>query len=652
MSVPLERLSALIPPEPPRPEGLAALIWKAERLVDPRRLLALTLGPLSRHIHARALQHGGLTQLELDGRLATARAGIRRAGTVPLSSMPHALALLAEVAARTTGMRPYPVQLRGAMATQLGFLIEMQTGEGKSLTAALAAALAAWTGRPCHVLTANVYLADRDAASFLAFYQACGLTVAAVRDTDPPPARGSAYAADVVYTTAKEMLADLLRDAILMGRTPARAGLGLRMLGGSREAGPTLRGLGTAIVDEADSLLIDDAVTPLIIAQERDVPGFDAAMRVAVEISAGFEPGPELRLEQGLRRAELTEAGQARLARDLDRFAPPWSEPARASHLVGQALTARLLLQRGRHYVLDEGKITLLDEQTGRRAIGRSLSDGLHQALELVEGVEPSPLTEVVGRRSFQRFFRLFPHLAGLTGTAAEAAGEFWSIYGLQVLRIPTHRPPRRRVLPTRLMADEALKFAAIAREASEVAQQGRPVLIGTRSVDGAEALVLLLRERGVTPRLLTALDASEEADIIANAGAARTVTVATNMAGRGTDIGLDSGIAAIGGLHVIIAEANDLRRIDRQMAGRAARQGDPGSVRCFLAPTDVVFRRIVSSRGQRLLQWAAGRPPWLCGPVGRLALWLAQRQAARLGTAMRRNVLTSDLQFEGVGLS
>ena len=223
MSVPLERLSALIPPEPPRPEGLAALIWRAERLVDPRRLLALALGPLSRRIHARALEHGGLTQLELDGRLAAAQAGIRRAGTVSLGSMSQALALLAEVAARTTGMRPYPVQLRGAMAAQLGFLIEMQTGEGKSLTAALAAALAAWTGRPCHVLTANVYLADRDAASFSAFYQACGLTVAAVRDTDPPPARGSAYAADVVYTTAKEMLADLLRDAILMGRAPARA---------------------------------------------------------------------------------------------------------------------------------------------------------------------------------------------------------------------------------------------------------------------------------------------------------------------------------------------------------------------------------------------------------------------------------------------
>jgi preprotein translocase subunit SecA len=652
LSVPLERLSALIPPEPPRPEGLAALIWKAERLVDPRRLLALTLGPLSRHIHARALQLGGLAEPELDCRLAAARAGIRRAGRVTLSSMPEALALLAEVAARTTGMRPYPVQLRGAMAVQRGFLIEMQTGEGKSLTAALAAALAAWTGRPCHVLTANVYLADRDASSFTAFYQACGLSVAAVRDTDPPPARSAAYGADVVYTTAKEMLADLLRDAISMGPTPARARLGLKMLGGMNETGPTLRGLGTAIVDEADSLLIDDAVTPLIIAQERHVQGFDAAMRVAVEISAGFEPGPELRLEQGLRRAELTDAGQARLARELSRFSSPWSEPARASHLVGQALTARFMLQRGRHYVLDEGKITLLDEQTGRRAIGRSLSDGLHQALELVEGVEPSALTEVIGRRSFQRFFRLFPNLAGLTGTAAEAAGEFWSIYGLHVLRIPTHRPPRRRVLQTRLLADEALKFAAIGREAFEFAQQGRPVLIGTRSVDGAEALALLLRGRGLTPRILTALDASEEVEVIATAGNAGAVTVATNMAGRGTDIGLDPEIAAIGGLHVIIAEANDLRRIDRQMAGRAARQGDPGSVRCFLAPTDVVFRRALSQRGQRVLAWAAGRPAWLGGSLGKLALWRAQRQAARLGTAMRRNVLTSDLQFEGVGLS
>ncbi len=651
MTVPSVRLAGLIPPELPRPEGFAALVWAAERHLDPRRLFGFALGKLSRMILRRADALQALSDEDLFSRVIVKRNSIRRSGTVRYRDTVEALALLAETASRTTGMRPYPEQIWGAIAVRHRFIVEMQTGEGKSLTACIAAALSAWTGKPCHILTANIYLAVRDATKFADFYNACGLTVSAVRDTDPKQARQTAYTADVVYTTAKEMLGDLLRDAILLGPRPRRAGLSLQMLRSGNDGGPTLRGLGTAIVDEADSLLIDDAVTPLIIAEEVPRAGFDDAIRAADAISDDLTMDVHIHHDHQSRRASLTQAGVQQLSDRLSDFKPPWSEPAQARHLVDLALTARFMLQRGRHYVVYDDKIILLDEQTGRRAIGRTLSGGLHQALEVSEGVLPSSLTEITGRRSFQRFFRLFPHLAGLTGTAAEASGELWGVYGLPVMKIPTHWAPARQVYQTMLHPTEAAKLTAVAAEAQKLSRAGRPVLIGTRSIGTAEHLHAALIALECTPRLLTAMDEAAEADIVATAGVGGTITIATNMAGRGTDIVLEPHVSALGGLHVVIAEANDLARIDRQMAGRAARQGDRGSVRIFLTPEDLVFQRALSPRARGLLCWLAYRPSAPHAACARIALWLSQRRAARLGIVMRRTVLAGDLKFEGSGL-
>ena len=651
-TAPLISLASLPVQEMPLPEGIAAWVWKLEKLLEPRWWSGMPLRLLSRRAHRMAAALEGLTDAALDARIEAQHMAIRRQGEIRLPALCNAMALLSEAAARTTGMRPYPVQIQGAMALQSGCLVEMQTGEGKSLTACMAAALAAWTGKPCHVMTANTYLAQRDANSFTPFYARCGLSVAAIADADPEAVRRQSYAADVVYATAKELLADLLRDAIRMGPKPTATALGLGFLGeGTAHEGPLLRGLTTAIVDEADSLLIDDAVTPLIIANEKPIPGFNEAIAAAVELLAELDVETDVRLDHRLRRAELTEQGVSLLATRLTMFQPPWSDLARAAHLLGLALTARLMLTPGRHFVIEEGKVILLDEQTGRRADGRVLSEGLHQALEIIQGLEPSPQTEIAGRRSFQRFFRLYPRLSGLTGTAAEAAGEFWAIYGLPVIRMRTHRPGRRQRLPTLLLPDEAAKFAAVAEEAASLAATGRPVLVGTRGIAAAEAVAALLREKGLAPRLLTAQDETIEADAIARAGQPGVITVATNMAGRGTDIHLAPGVAQAGGLHVAIAEANDLARIDRQMAGRAARQGDPGSARVFLAPGDIVFQRSFTQRAQRLLTAAARRHRFLASMAGVLALRLAQGRAARLGASIRRGVLASDLQFEGSGL-
>jgi len=651
-SAPLIRLASLPTQEAPLPEGIAAWVWKLEKLLEPRWWSGMPLRLLSRRAHRMAAALEGLSDAALDARINAQHMAIRRQGEIRLPALCAAMALLSEAAARTTGMRPYPVQLQGAMALQSGCLVEMQTGEGKSLTACMAAALAAWTGKPCHVMTANTYLAQRDANSFTPFFARCGLSVAAIADADPEDLRRQSYAADVVYATAKELLADLLRDAIRMGPKPTATALGLGFLSeGPTDEGPLLRGLTTAIVDEADSLLIDDAVTPLIIANEKPIPGFNEAIAVAVDLLPEWDIDTHIRLDYRLRRAELTERGVSHLATRLALFQPPWSDLARAAHLVGLALTAQLMLTPGRHFVVEEGKVILLDEQTGRRADGRILSEGLHQALEIHQGLEPSPQTEIAGRRSFQRFFRLYPRLSGLTGTAAEAASEFWAIYGLPVIRMRTHRPGRRQRLPTMLLPDEAAKFAAVADEAASLAATGRPVLVGTRGIASAEAVAALLRKKGLTPRLLTAQDESIEADAIARAGQPGVITVATNMAGRGTDIHLAPGVARAGGLHVAIAEANDLSRIDRQMAGRAARQGDPGSARIFLAPGDIVFQRSFSQRAQRLLAAMARRHRLLASMAGVLALRLAQGSAARLGASIRRGVLASDLQFEGSGL-
>jgi len=649
---PLRQIAGTDRVEVPLAQGLEAWLWKAERHLQLGWWVARGLRRQATRIHALSESYWQLSDRDLRIRMRKQRDWIALARSFRSADEDDALALICEAAARETGMRPYAVQIMGALATDRGHLVEMQTGEGKSLTAALGAVMASWTGTPCHVLTSNTYLAARDAELFRPFYGACGLTVASVGDADPAPARRTAYSADVVYTTAKELLADVLRDEISIGGAPTPTALCLQRLSAAgKKGGQVVRGLGAAIVDEADSLLIDDAVTPLIIATERPLSGFEEAMREAVRISSTLAERDHFDVHPAVRRVRLNEPGVAVVTAFAHRFSSPWSGPSRIVHLVNLALTARCMLQHGRHFVIEKEKLILLDEQTGRRAAGRHLSEGLHQALEIVEGLEPTPLSETAGRRSFQRFFREFPRLAGLTGTAAEAAKELWLIYRISVVRIPPHLPSRRSDLALQLLADEEAKLAAVAAEAVSVAAQGRAVLVGTRTIGTAETIARLVRDMGGSPRLLTASDESLEAAIVGDAGAPSAITIATNMAGRGTDIKLPAMVAAAGGLHVILAEVNDLVRIDRQMAGRAARQGEAGSSRRFISPDDLVFRAVKSPVIRLLLRCACMFPPVIANVVGAVLLRFAQARHARVGVAARRAVLASDLQFEEAGL-
>jgi preprotein translocase subunit SecA len=560
------------------------------------------------------------------------------------------LSLLGEAARRSLGMQPYPVQIMGALALYDGYLAEMATGEGKSLTACLPAILAGWSGNPCHVLTSNDYLAQRDAEDMAVFYHYCDLSVGWVTDGMEQGERSSQYKKNVVYTTSKELLGDFLRDRLRMGNMGA-AGRRLiqRLLHWPTLPGDglVLRGLHTAIVDEADSILIDEAVIPFIISAPRENPVLVEAVLTANRVVRRLRRGRDYRVGSKRGSIRLTKQGERLLERLAHRLPGMWKGKERRLELVMQALQAREMYQQDKHFVILEGKVVLVDELTGRLTPNRSLGIGLHQALEAAHKVELSPPTETMARFSYQKFFRLFPSLCGMSGTIHESVEELWRMYGLAVLPIPTHRDIKRKQLLAMVFRSQQEKWSAVVEEVVKIHSQGRPVLVGTRSVDSSEAIAKQILARGLHYRLLNAVRHKDEAEIITNAGKKNYITIATNMAGRGTDIKLGEGVRELGGLCVIAAEPNESSRIDRQLYGRSGRQGDPGSAQLFYSLDDPIFRRFLPKIINRfLLLFLVLRLPgdnWLAGII----LDWAQGRAERWGFKQRRAILRADQWLE-----
>jgi len=643
----------LVPPRP-LPTGLDALIddlvgagrrqsWQVRRL----RRLAQDCA-----VHMAGLR--GLSDAALQAQIQAHRDAFRRDMRSGHGALLAGLAAVGEAAGRALGLWPYPVQLMGALALHQGWLAEMATGEGKTLTVAMAAVLAGWSGRPCHLVTANDYLAARDAREMGPLYHRCGVSVVAVTGDLSPANRIARYAGDVVYVTAKELLADFLRD-----RQAASAGgdVGRAMLrrwlwrDAAPDAAPVelllVRGLHTALIDEADSVLIDEAVTPLILSAPRPDPELSQAVLWAAEVAQRLVVGTDYSLARSRGLVTLAPATLALAMESSHRLPRLWQAQARREELLRQALVARHFLLRDQHYVVQDGKIVLLDEGTGRLTPNRTLTAGLHQAVEAHEGLAISDPTQSLGQMSFQAFFRHFRRLAGTTGTAHEARGEFWRIYRLGVLAVPTHRPRIRSAARPQVFASEAEKTQALIAEITRLHVQGLPVLVGVRSVRSSDLLAAQLRARGLPFRLLNAVRLGEEAEIVAQAGQAGCITVATNMAGRGTDIVLGAGVAALGGLQVIVAECNESGRIDRQLAGRCGRQGDPGRVSTWLSIQDPVLQRhlppswcaAVDRLAGQASAWARPLAMW----IGLLALRSAQRRAEGQARQRRRAVLASD---------
>ncbi|MBS3735054.1 MAG: prepilin peptidase [Phycisphaerae bacterium] len=584
-----------------------------------------------------------------DARLRDAAAELRdvfRRGRDTRADLERAFAVVREVAFRKIGERPFPVQVAGALALHARCVAEMATGEGKTLVATMPATVAGWRGRGCHVVTVNDYLAQRDAEWMAPVYRFCGLRVAHVDSEMEAPARRDAYAADITYLTNKEVTADFLRDRLALGRLRSLPQVLLERIDRGRASGAdrlVQRGLEYAIVDEADSVLIDEAVTPLIISGQAPNPEQAKAFSEAAALAEQLEPRRDFRTNDRYREVELTPAGRRRLDALTDGRGGIWAGARRAEELVVQSLTAGVYYRRDKHYVVQDDKVVIVDEFTGRLMPDREWRDGLHQHVQAKEGLEVEPPKDTYARVSFQRFFRLYRHLAGMTGTAAEARREFWQIYHLPVVVIPTNRPCIRRVAPDRVFASAEAKWQSVVERISALHAEGRPVLIGTRSVGASEHLSELLTARELDHQVLNAVRHAEEAQIVASAGMRGRITVATNMAGRGTNIRLACGVEEIGGLVVIATERHEAGRIDRQLFGRCARQGQPGSVEAVVALDDELVRRHAPRLSGSLRTRYGGTDREVSSALTRRVFSVAQRRAERLALRQRKGVLRTD---------
>lgn len=619
------------------PVGIDAVMFRLKGRFKSRKSVIRRILKMARSIDRDGRSLSGIPDTELKKKIENLSLQFKR--PVDEKTLCAALSMMQEAVVRTMGYRPYVEQLAGALCLYRGYIAEMSTGEGKTITAAMCAAIRGLSGLPCHVITANDYLASRDAQIMKPLYDFCGLTVGAVTGTMKPEERRAGYSADVTYSTAKEVLADFLRDRIAMGKMQ---NFSKRLLdrfslqGGNFGRGVVQRGLCTAIVDEADNVLIDEAVTPLIISRENKNEGFNESCRQAFELSGKLVEGIDYLVDNKLRMVHfLTDMDEWLEGRTAQGF----SKAAFLKDLIRQALVARELFVAGRQYVVEEGKVVIVDESTGRKMPMRSWNGGLHQMIELKEGLELSGLKETEARMSFQRFFRLYKNFSGMTGTGKEALGEFWTIYGAAVLCIPNHRKCLRKISFLKIFSTKESKRVAIVHEVLDVHAKGRPVLIGTKDIDESETLAEMIKALGLECRVINAVRSDDEATIIEGAGRMGAITVATNMAGRGTDIKIPDKVKKLGGLHVIATECNPSSRIDRQLFGRAARQGDPGSASHYASFEDDVLRRNLPGPLWTLMRHL--------GRLSALAVRWAQYSAGRKAMKSRLSVQRTDTWLE-----
>ena len=561
----------------------------------------------------------------------------------------QAFALVREAARRTLDMAHFDVQLIGGLVMLNGMVAEMETGEGKTLVATLPASTVALAGVPVHIITVNDYLAQRDTQWMGPIYRALGLSVGTVTHGMDPAAKRAAYKCDITYCTNKEVTFDYLRDRIVLWDRPSPVRLRLeRLYGeGSRVSQLLLRGLHFGIIDEADSVLIDEARTPLIISSEGEGMYDPTVYECTMGLARDLEHGTDYKVSSRDRTVELTYYGKERIRAFQWTAVNFKASEEQREELVRQALVALHLFSKDIHYLIKDGKIQIIDEYTGRLMADRSWEQGLHQLVEVKEGCEVTIRKDTRARISYQRFFRRYLRIAGMTGTAREVAGELWSIYRMPVVSIPTNRPIRRRYLPDRVYRTADKKWAAIVETVSSVHREGRPLLVGTRSVEASELFSKLMTKAGLSHKVLNARQDKEEAEIIAEGGQLGQITVATNMAGRGTDIHLGEGVAELGGLSVIVTECHEAGRIDRQLFGRCGRQGDPGTSEAIVSLEDELMTVYIG----KLLRWCAMF--FLRNPNGYVTRWIgkilfrrAQHVAERLHTRMRQDLLKMDEQL------
>ena len=487
--------------------------------------------------------------------------------------LPEAFAVVREASRRVTGMRHFDVQMIGGIVLHRGKIAEMRTGEGKTLVATLPVYLNALTGKGVHVVTVNDYLAKRDSEDMGRIYKALGLSVGLIVHDMNPHERRAAYMADVTYGTNNEFGFDYLRDNMVVNVDQM-----------------VQRELNFCIVDEVDSILIDEARTPLIISG----PGEKSTdlYRILAQVVSTMNEGEDYTVDEKTKQVAPTEVGIAKAEQMLGiKNLYDTEHGIDFSHQIMCALKAKALMHRDRDYVVKDGQVIIVDEFTGRLMFGRRFSEGLHQAIEAKEGVKVERESQTLATITFQNYFRMYNKLAGMTGTAKTEEQEFQKIYNLSVVVVPTNKPMIRTDAPDVIYKTKLAKYKAAVNEIEACHKSGRPVLVGTTSIAQSEELSAMLKRRGIAHNVLNAKYHEQEAEIISHAGQYGAVTIATNMAGRGTDIVLGEGVPELGGLHIIGTERHESRRIDNQLRGRCARQGDPGSSKFFLSLEDDLMR-------------------------------------------------------------
>jgi len=637
-----------------RPEREERHVGQIEHLFNTLRgkMMGLTVnchGGLCKVVEA--VNHSGeaLTHLDdqaLDQRVVQLRRQFQVHGLTDALTI-QAMALIREVSQRTLGLRHYDSQVMAGWVMLQGRLAEMETGEGKTLAATLPAATAALAGIPVHIITVNEYLVERDAEIMGPLCRRLGLTVGYVNQAMTDEERQSKYACDITYCTNFQVAFDYLRDRLQQGnrRNKLRQQLTLCHADRQRSASLMLRGLCFAIVDEADSVLIDDARTPLIITRTIDSRVEHRIYRQALATGRQLKSSIDFFHDTVRRTLRLSRIGQERLSRDLPGAEGVWRNARHREELIGKALHALYLLRKDRDYLICEDKVVIIDANTGRPMPDRSWEQGLHQMVEAKEGCPLTDAREQLGRITYQRFFRRYLRLAGMSGTAREVGSEIWSVYGLRVQRIPLHRPSLRKAFPTQVYLLMEEKWSAVIASVLRMNRKGRPVLIGTGSVAESEILSRRLNGAGIVHQVLNARQDRAEATIVAAAGRRGHVTVATNMAGRGTDIPLGKGVSDLGGLHVIAVCRNEAQRIDRQLFGRSARHGDPGSHEALLSLEDELFDHLRNTMLNRFLMWICTRSSPFKTKLILYLMRRSQRRIERRHRTARKALLAYDRQ-------
>lgn len=604
------------------------------------------------HVSKQVCQHQealhGVSENELTQAVDDIRVQLHRHGLKkPL--ILKAFSIIREASFRVLGKAHYPVQLYGGWLMINGMLAEMETGEGKTLTTTLAACTAALAGIPVHVITANDYLASRDCETMQPLYHRLGLSSESVVDGMDTAQRQTAYLTDVVHTTNKQIAFDYLRDRIEMSDDTGPLKFQFRQIQQNRAGVKNpllLRGLCFALIDEADSVLIDEAITPLIIT--RTVPNDESADTYgdALYLASILFVDHDFKIDKKTRSIELTIEGEDKLNELILNLPSQWQNRRNRERLVIQALSATHFFIKDKDYLVKDSKVQIIDQSTGRVMADRSWEQGLHQMIEAKEGCTISEIREPQARISYQRFFSRYLKLGGASGTISEVSAELRRVYGLDVVKVSPNQPNKRVMMPERIYQNNKMKNKVLVSRIKDLIKHQRSVLIGTCSVEESEQISFLLEHQNICHRVLNAKQDEQEAEIISQAGQPGAITIATNMAGRGTDIALDKSVADSGGLHVIALSRNQSRRVDRQLYGRCARQGDPGSAEAILSLQDPALEQFYSSAMLRVLANLCGSRKPVPGLISRLILWLPQQRNEQQQSKIRKQLMKQDQQL------